>query len=74
LQEEIHSIEMIISDVVMPKMGGLELKLIAGQMRPGIPFLLISGFADKVEPGHPFLQKPFRLESLAVKIRQMLEY
>ena len=73
-------IDLIVADVVMPGMGGRELATRLAERRPGIPILFTSGYTghDVVERGlierdWPFLAKPVAPESLARKVREMLE-
>jgi len=73
-------IDLLISDVVMPKMNGRRLADRLMEMRPKIKTLFVSGYtADAIahrgviEDGVHFLQKPFSLRDLAIKVRQMLE-
>lgn len=66
-------IDLIISDIVMPVMGGIELKLIAQRINPSVKMLLISSHGEMAEPDTPFLHKPFRLERLLKKIRLVLD-
>ncbi len=66
-------IDLIVSDVVMPEMGGVELKLLVQKMEPEQKILLISAYTNRIEPGVPFLQKPFRAEELAWTVRQILD-
>ncbi len=72
-------IDILITDVVMPGIGGRELakKLLA--LRPGISVLYLSGYTedavvtqDALGPATAFLQKPFTLQSLAKKVRDVL--
>ncbi len=72
-------IDILITDVVMPGIGGRELakKLLA--LRPGISVLYLSGYTEDtvithgaLGPGTAFLQKPFTLQSLAEKVREVL--
>ncbi len=66
-------IDLIVSDVVMPEMGGVELKLIVEKMNAEQKFVLISAYTNRIEPGVPFLQKPFQAEELAWTVRQILD-
>ena len=73
-------IHLLITDVVMPEMNGLELKEAIGILRPEIKTLFMSGYTADVialkgiiDEGTAFLQKPFSIDALAVKVRQMIE-
>ena len=70
-QLELHpsGVDLVISDVVMPEMGGRELARRLGTQRPSLPVLFISGYTGEdviqrglLEPGAPFLPKPFSPE------------
>lgn len=73
-------IDLLLSDVVMPGLGGRKLAEQLCAMRPELKVLYTSGYADraflkqtalKSTPG--FLQKPFSLASLAAKVREALD-
>jgi nitrogen-specific signal transduction histidine kinase/CheY-like chemotaxis protein len=71
--------DLLISDVMMPGLKGPELAQRLQALQPGLPTLLISGYAASVigdqgvlEPGLHFLQKPFTLHDLAAKVREAL--
>jgi signal transduction histidine kinase/CheY-like chemotaxis protein len=71
-------IELLLTDVVMPQMGGRELAEKAMWIRPAMKVLFMSGYTvDSVagtgEPGFAFLRKPFTPAVLARKIREVLE-
>ena len=70
-----HAVDVVVSDVVMPRLGGIELsKRIAAQW-PGVRVLLVTGFVDEpmgVPPGVPVLGKPFLPRELAHRIRGLL--
>ncbi|OQW98534.1 MAG: hypothetical protein BWK74_04340 [Desulfobacteraceae bacterium A6] len=73
-------IHLLITDVVMPEMNGLELKEAIGILRPDIKTLYMSGYTVNViahrgvlDEGTAFLQKPFSIGALAVKVRQVIE-
>jgi two-component system, cell cycle sensor histidine kinase and response regulator CckA len=79
VQEYTGEIHLIITDVVMPGMNGKELKERLQALRPGLRCLYISGYTADViaqhgviEEGLHFLQKPFTLQGLAEKIREVL--
>jgi PAS domain S-box-containing protein len=73
-------IHLMISDVVMPKMGGPQLAEQLVCARPDMKVLFVSGYAENTVLQHGqvditsrFLQKPFSLKALARKIRDVLE-
>jgi PAS domain S-box-containing protein len=80
LSELGDSIDLVLTDVVMPDMGGLVLAEKLKAKKPELRLLYMSGYseADKLQPGMgnfqvPFLQKPFSAESLIVKVREVLD-
>jgi two-component system cell cycle sensor histidine kinase/response regulator CckA len=75
-----QTVDLVITDVVMPGMSGGGLGERLALERPGLPILFISGFADEdvirrglLEAGRPFLQKPFAPVDLARKVREVLD-
>ena len=73
------SIDLLLSDVVMPGLSGCELALRLNQLRPQMRVVLMSGYANagktergSEEPGTILLQKPFSLEELGRKVREVL--
>ncbi|MBM4279106.1 MAG: PAS domain S-box protein [Deltaproteobacteria bacterium] len=74
------SIHLILSDVVMPGMSGRELVERLQKIHPEAKILYMSGYTDNViahhgilEKGIEFISKPFTLESLARKVREVLD-
>jgi CheY-like chemotaxis protein len=75
-----HGISLVLTDVVMPEMGGVELSERIARAHPGVRIVYMSGYTegDKLQPTvrsspYPFLQKPFSPESLAVRVREALD-
>jgi two-component system cell cycle sensor histidine kinase/response regulator CckA len=72
-------IDLVVSDIVMPTMGGREMAERMRVLRPGSQLLFVSGFTDDevlrqgiVITGSAYLQKPFFPASLIAKIEEML--
>lgn len=79
LLESTDPIDLVITDVVMPKMNGREFANRLLKVRPRVKLLFVSGYADDVvlktgisRSGTPFLQKPYTLRQLAGKISEAL--
>ena len=75
-----RKIDLVISDVVMPELGGRELGQHLARLQPELPVLYMSGYTGEdviqrglLDPGAPFQQKPFTPEGLARKVREMLD-
>jgi len=74
------AIDLLISDVVMPVMGGRELADKVAVLRPRIKTLFMSGYTDDTVMRHgilasetAFLHKPFTVEALPLKVRKVLD-
>jgi PAS domain S-box-containing protein len=81
ITEHPEMINLVISDVVMPEMGGRELGLALAKLDPDLPILYMSGYTGDdvvqrglLDPGAPFQQKPFTPAGMAGKIRAMLDH
>ena len=73
-------IDLLVTDVVMPGMNGRELAERLSTAYPRLKTLFISGYTDHgivhngiLDPETDFLQKPFKLDALATKIRQIMD-
>jgi two-component system cell cycle sensor histidine kinase/response regulator CckA len=80
LQREGEGVDLVLTDAVMPRMGGRELADHIGRLKPALPVLFMSGYTNDeiirrglLSPGAPYLQKPFSPEALASKVRQVLD-
>jgi CheY-like chemotaxis protein len=69
-------VDLLVSDYLMPGMGGADMVREARKLRPTLPALLITGYTNLVQgPGAelPRLAKPFRQAELASRIAELLE-
>jgi CheY-like chemotaxis protein len=78
-QEHVGRIDLLLSDVVMPHLGGRELAERLVRLIPGLRVLFCSGYTDDaivrhgvLEAEFAFLQKPFTPLALAQKVREVL--
>jgi two-component system cell cycle sensor histidine kinase/response regulator CckA len=79
LSTEMHRIDLLVSDVVMPQMDGPTLIRHVREQRPDLKVIFISGYAedrfrDQMDSGANiyFLPKPFSLKQLAGKVKEVL--
>jgi two-component system, cell cycle sensor histidine kinase and response regulator CckA len=73
-----EQIDLVISDVVMPKMDGPEMATKIREQHPDMKVIFISGyteeaFRDRLTHDVHFLPKPYNLKQLAAKVKQVLE-
>ena len=80
LRRDGSAVQLVLSDVVMPGMGGQELARILRDHRPELPLLFMSGYQGEdvtdrglLEPGAAFIQKPFAPHELARRVRALLD-
>jgi CheY-like chemotaxis protein len=73
-------VRLLITDVIMPLMGGRELAERMAEIYPGLCILFMSGYTDNsivhhgvLEPGIKFIQKPFSMVDFMRKIREVLK-
>jgi PAS domain S-box-containing protein len=73
-------VDLVLTDVVMPVLNGRELAERLAAERPRLRVLFMSGYTDDdvvrrglLDPGAPFLQKPFVAGDLARKVREVLD-
>jgi signal transduction histidine kinase len=73
------SIDLLLTDLVMPQMSGVKLMKKLKASYPHIKVLFTSGYTEDVifqhgiPPGTPFIQKPFSPRALTLKVRETLE-
>lgn len=79
LLESERRIDLLVTDVGLPGMNGRQLAEIARQRRPQLKVLFMTGYAEKaaerqgfLDAGMNLIAKPFSIEALAQKIRQMI--
>ncbi|MBN2429624.1 MAG: response regulator, partial [Deltaproteobacteria bacterium] len=80
VEENSSKIDLFITDVVMPEMNGRELADRIQKIRPGMKHLFMSGYTADIivqqgglDEGINFIQKPFLMEGLSKKIREILD-
>jgi PAS domain S-box-containing protein len=73
-------IDLLLSDVVMPQMSGSEAASTIRARHPGVPILYMSGYTGDTidrhgvhEEGVAFIQKPFTVNGLLNKVREVLD-
>lgn len=69
--------DVVVTDLTMPRMGGLELIRRLSDLAPDLPIVYMSGYAEGGEldhdlARHTFLQKPFTIEALTTAVRTAL--
>ena len=72
-------IDLLVTDVVMPRMGGIELARCLSESRPEIKILITSGYTEEnpiiggsPDASLPYLQKPFMPSDLLRRVREVL--
>ncbi|HEY2780262.1 MAG TPA: PAS domain S-box protein [Steroidobacteraceae bacterium] len=73
-------IDLVISDIGLPGLNGRQIIDAAREVRPSLKVLFMTGYAENaaiaagfLEPGMSMITKPFAMEALATRIREMLE-
>ncbi|HET8667514.1 MAG TPA: response regulator, partial [Terriglobales bacterium] len=79
VSEHQHEIDIVLTDVIMPKMNGFELSRKIAELCPGIKVLYMSGYSDEMIARHDriagqtcFIQKPFKPEELRDKLHEIV--
>jgi two-component system cell cycle sensor histidine kinase/response regulator CckA len=71
--------DLVITDIVMPGLSGIEMAGVLKERLPSQRFLFISGYSSKEfgakldAPPEPFLAKPFTIQELAEAVKRALE-
>jgi two-component system, OmpR family, response regulator len=75
-----HSIDVVVTDVGMPGMGGLEVARAAKEIAPRVPVVVVTGFADREDIARArgrevdaVLVKPVEPDSLTSTVEQMVK-
>lgn len=78
--KKVSTEQLVITDVIMPVMGGLVMGEWLRSINPGLKILLTSGYTDDaitqsggLEKGIEFLSKPYSPNALCFKVREMLD-
>jgi len=79
-QEHQGPIDLLLTDIMMPVMNGVEVAAEVTRSRPGITVFFMSGYADQelvqrglLDQASHFLQKPFSPQELGQKVRDALD-
>jgi CheY-like chemotaxis protein len=75
LHQYVPGPELMLTDIVMPGMSGLELAAHAHHLQPSMPVIFMSGFASQYEEelsGSVCLRKPFRVPELLAAIQDVI--
>lgn len=76
-----YPIDLLLTDVIMPSMSGVELAELARKNHPEIKVIFMSGYNDlpddeahgMLNPAEEFLKKPISMETLSQKVREVLD-
>ena len=74
------AVDILITDMIMPEMNGRALAQLIRDIKPGLKCLFTSGYTADViahrgvlDEGVRFIQKPFSMKDLSVKVREVLD-
>jgi PAS domain S-box-containing protein len=80
LLQSSQRVDLVITDIGLPLLNGRQVVEAARQWRPDLKVLFMTGYAENaaiaegfLQPGMSMITKPFAMEALAAKIREMLE-
>ncbi|HEX4507611.1 MAG TPA: PAS domain-containing protein [Alphaproteobacteria bacterium] len=79
LLQSVDTLDLMVSDVGLPGMNGRQLAEIVRESHPDLPILFMTGYAPDAKvrgeflaPGMQMIEKPFLVDALAARIREML--
>jgi DNA-binding NtrC family response regulator len=79
-EERTRRIDLVLTDLVMPEMGGRELVDRLRALHPGVKVLYMSGYSERavtvngvMPPRTGFVEKPFTVEQLVRGTRELLD-
>jgi DNA-binding NtrC family response regulator len=77
-EKNAHKVDIVLTDIVMPQMSGLELGIQLTSRSAGLKILYMSGYRDSATntatgETRPFLLKPFTPDVLLSKVREVLD-
>lgn len=79
-EQHAGQIDLLLTDVVMPRMNGRDLSEMLRSRHPGLKVLYMSGYSREaivqhavLEPETPYIQKPFTPEAMAARVRSVLD-
>jgi two-component system cell cycle sensor histidine kinase/response regulator CckA len=78
VEDSRHTFKLVLTDMIMPKMNGVELARHVQRIRPEVPIVFMSGYVDDPIVRHvgqsaTFLPKPFTATDLLETVRQSLD-
>jgi CheY-like chemotaxis protein len=81
LEHHGSAIDLVVTDLIMPRLGGAELRRAARRLAPEVRFLVTTGYAELdasvggVEGAEeaPVLQKPWTVQELRARVREVLD-
>jgi CheY-like chemotaxis protein len=74
--DHLGRIDVVLTDYLMPRLNGLELRERLEKTNPGLPVILLSSYADEIQNLHSELivfSKPFNPKLVILKIRELVE-
>ncbi len=67
------TIDLLVTDIEMPGMSGIELAIEAGRLHPGLKVLMVSAALEETGSPLPFLKKPYQPSELVPLVRAMID-